>query len=319
MQPVLIIGSAGNVGTGVSTAFQAAGYEVFPIDAAIGPALEDVSDEELAKLLTSIGLVVYVAENGNRDDYKLDRELQGHNNNRFHSFGKRCRRLCDRACPPIFYIGGSWTKRQWDDHYVVHSDSPNKGASPVPYEEAKISAEANARSVSEAHQLDIVFIDWISVVPNLAPNFTVHKMTEEALSSGRITFSPGEFGRPLLHSSDAGRALMMLHEARNGGGVRQTGAHFECCLMPGSFTPFSVFAEVVQDTVRAHLHARKSDVSIAEIELVPQKQTPDSLQAQCVSHTFESLGFSPDSSLVCEGLRATCLHSIHQLQPDVDG
>ena len=44
--------------------------------------------------------------------------------------------------------------------------------------------------------------------PNFAPNFTTAKMTDEALrDAATISYSGGEYGRPLCHSEDAGRRL----------------------------------------------------------------------------------------------------------------
>ena len=81
----------------------------------------------------------------------------------------------------------------------------------------------------------------------MAPNFTIAKMVDEAIESGRVGFSAGEYGRPLLHSEDAGRALLLLceHEAAGAPFTGRTVSLFDVLLLPGSFTPFSRFAEVV--------------------------------------------------------------------------
>ena len=62
--------------------------------------------------------------------------------------------------------------------------------------------------------LRLTFYDWASVVPNLAPNFSIAKMAAAALAGEPVRYSAGDFGRPLLGAADAGRALLLATEAR---------------------------------------------------------------------------------------------------------
>jgi hypothetical protein len=239
------------------------------------------------------------------------------------------------------YVGGSWTKRVeravetgGADEYVVNDSSPNKVESKVEYEQAKISAEENAKKVGADTGFRITFADWISIVPNFAPNFSIAKMTAEAVFKRSITFSPGEYGRPMLHQKDAGNLLVAYCErARNRGLFASP--RFSTLLVPGIFIPFKTFADVVRSTVlELELHeqfgvpaesdgdgdatapqsssggdtgASQQDMpSKPPVQLVEQANTPAFLKTRCESAAADELGFEPEESMVLQGLRDSC-------------
>merc|ERR1711957_679035 len=136
--------------------------------------------------------------------------------------------------------------------------------------------------------------DWASVVPNFAPNFTVAKMVDAAMDSGCIEFSNGDYGRPLLGASDAGAALVLLTDLRLRTDAGSPGS-CQTVLLPGIFTPFRRFAEIVR--------AEAVNSAQCAAVLVPQTgTTPSFLSVRCESAKLSALGFEPDPAAVEAGL-----------------
>lgn len=269
-----VVGAAGNVGKGIVSALENAGHDVLPIDPQINSKLEDLSDREFVATFSQSGLCVYVADCGNRDEYERDPKLGEENTKRFSEF---CERL-ESVNPAIvvWYVGGSWTKRKPNAKWEVNDNSPNKSLKDCnPYEKAKISAEINAQKLSRKTR--IRYVDWPSIVPNLAPNFSITKMIVQAIKEGEISYSPGEFGRPLVDSSEAGEALAVL--INNDDSDKQ----FKKYLIPGYFVPFSLFATTVKKVVEAKTNKH---IRLTEIE-----NSPDFLKSKCRSDYLESKGF----------------------------
>ncbi len=130
----------------------------------------------MSALLCDVSDVVYTIDDGNRGHYSADDLISTTNLQRFECFVK-C--IAD-AVPAItvWYIGGSWTKRQYGNDngvMVVDDASPNKtdSALVVPYERAKCEAEEASRRSATRYGVRIHFVDYISVVPNLSPQFSI--------------------------------------------------------------------------------------------------------------------------------------------------
>ncbi|HEC64127.1 MAG TPA: NAD(P)-dependent oxidoreductase [bacterium] len=300
-EKVIIIGNDGNVGRGIVKALSD-NYSVTGIDVTSGKGIEDYSAEELKEMLHEGIDIVYAAEVGNRDEYETNLNLSEENNQRFREF---CLKITGTGIAVrLHYIGGSWTKRGIEG-LLVSDASPNKDLHDAnAYEKAKISAEENAETLAAELNLDISFYDWASVVPNFAPNFSIYKMTQEALDEGQITYSPGDYGRPLLHAVDAGRALRLIAEAE--GDI--ISGKFRKYLIPGVFTPFSKFAEIVREIVE--------DKTGKKIKLVEQKETPEFLKTKSESKHLKELGFKGSKEMVEEGLRETCEVALRDLGED---
>ena len=326
----LLLVGCGNVGAGIGLAFAKKGWQVTTIDpmealvpselrvapnAFLQSRLEDVEPGMLAGWVAGAyesfnnRAVVYAADCGNRDEYAADASLGPEQERRFESFvemlfkAHRDAQIGHGQMATIYYIGGSWTRRAalGTDPPLVGDGSPAKpDAECNPYERAKTRAQATAQRLAESLELEpcITFCDWPSVVPNFAPNFTIAKMTEEALSeAATISYTGGEYGRPLCHSEDAGRALLMLCERDH-----LVDAHIptdRVVLVPGHFTPFVTFAATVQSEVERRTGVRATLVESAA-------QPPATLKAHSRSMLFERLGFSPDEAMVEEGLRVAC-------------
>ena len=99
----LVLGSAGNVGAGIASAFRKADWKVIGVDSAFtGPesfhggdecfasSTEAMPDNWLLASLRKCSYVVYAAENGQRDDYETNSNLGESNNQRFRYFCERC-------------------------------------------------------------------------------------------------------------------------------------------------------------------------------------------------------------------------------------
>lgn len=271
---VPVVGAAGNVGRGIVKAFERKGLAVAPIDPQINTTLEALDESEFNRIFFSTAFAIYVADCGNRDEYAADPELYKKNNKRFAQFCNRVSKI--NSSLVIWYIGGSWTKRKPNAKWEVGDNSPNKDLKDCnPYEKAKISAEKNAQKLSR--KAKIRFVDWPSVVPNLAPNFSITKMVAQAIKEGEISYSPGEFGRPLADSSEAGEALAVLID--NDDPDKQ----YKKYLIPGYFVPFSLFATTVKEVVEAKT---KKHIGLTKIE-----NSPDFLKSKCKSDYLESKGF----------------------------
>eukprot|EP00928_Gymnodinium_smaydae_P054332 TRINITY_DN38121_c0_g1_i1.p1 TRINITY_DN38121_c0_g1~~TRINITY_DN38121_c0_g1_i1.p1 ORF type:complete len:346 (-),score=34.35 TRINITY_DN38121_c0_g1_i1:156-1193(-) len=322
---VLVIG-LGNVGRGIADAFaKTKAWHVVAVDPVsdLG-SLEGGSHRLLTctvddlpdSVLSDCHEIVYAAECGNRDEYAVCPELSAANVARFTRFAERCAR-CANGPRHIAYVGGSWTRRdvvvQADGTPLVCDENPEKDASTCnPYEKAKTTAHAHARDLSRKLAISITFYDWCSVVPNYAPNFSVNKMIAQALECGQIRYSAGDFGRPLMSSSDAGRALVTLTMARLTSRLKSSSntdsmleqPTFETILLPGVFVHFQRFAEIVSEEVESKCKCSRPEL-IAE-----DGSPPETLRARCNSTRLEAMGFIPDNCAVEEGLRATCREAL---------
>eukprot|EP00041_Stephanoeca_diplocostata_P033203 m.1091905 g.1091905 ORF g.1091905 m.1091905 type:complete len:256 (-) comp24291_c0_seq3:100-867(-) len=208
---------------------------------------------------------------------------------------------------------------------VVNDDSYNKIDPTVAYEMAKIEAEENAKQLAEELDISIVFFDWINVVPNVDPEFSIAKMTRDAINKRSIVYSKGEYGHPLLHTRDAGRLLVAYcQQVFLAGKAFPDGSNFACVLIPGNFTRFAVFADVVRNTLfELELEERYGgtlveagvsntnnshrDDSIKPVVLIEQKDTPGHFKTRCESRLSDELDFEADDALIREGLRESCI------------
>ena len=237
----------------------------------------------------------------------------------------------------IFYCGGSWTRRQPtifnndnDDtsSIVVNDDSPTKkNGGDNPYERAKTLSYWNAKALAKQHQdwCDICFIDYISVVPNFSPNFTIYKMVQSAIQDQKIIYSHGDdYGRPLLHTRDAGQIIATLaskeklmpsttttttttdDENDENISTEESGgtSSFRLVLLPGHFTPFEKFASIVKDVVT-------NETNIDQIRLEKQNSTPDFLRSKCMSkQLYNKIGFQPNESLIEDALIECAMEAV---------
>ena len=173
------------------------------------------------------------------------------------------------------------------------------------------------------------------MVPNYSPYFTIAKMTKEAMFKRTITFSPGDYGRPLLHRNDSGNLLVSFCESKR---KESSMGSFTKFLVPGCFTPFKTYADVVKATVKELELVEEFGEDPQEtggdggdeptqmsskkpIELISQDKTPDALRARCESRAADELKFVPKESLIKEGLRDSCIMAFRTLRhihgPDV--
>jgi len=306
----------GAVGSGIAAAFAAASWSVTSIDpynsmADIQRPIEDLSQEELLKLLTPVSEIVYAAECANRDEYSEPGSTLSEDNKRqFAQFIARIVGSWSHTSyyPHVAYAGGSWTRLQPLNN-IVGQDSPAKSSCDSnPYEVAKHEA-ASAASLLTQQGCSITFFDWISIVPNLAPNFTIAKMVASALETGTVEYSDGDFGRPLLHAQDAGRAVVMLAEERLRALTHQITSKvaFDTVVLPGVFTPFKTFAQIV---------SQEAYSPAASIALVTQKTpTPTFLSTRCEGSAdrLSRAGFVPDEAMVERGLRETAKSKLDEM------
>jgi len=352
----LLLVGVGNVGTGIARAFRRAGWRVTAIDPRPvarpwdGPestgdgfalrqsTIDELADADFAELLAAADEVVYAAECGNRDEYSAP-QLARENAARFRRFAERVARLAgnDAWAPHVAFVGGSWTRRAAtappsSGLLVVNDDSPAKPAEEAnAYEMAKGRAQRDAAALAASLRLRITFYDWASVVPNLAPNFSIAQMTRAALADGAVEYSDGDFGRPLLGAEDAGAALVMLtvdrlasERCRTDRGVPSlapfTGPTADVSaggcttvLLPGLFTTFERFATLVKEEVE--LAAGPSH----GVVLRPQAGgTPAILGARCESALLQRLRFAPRVVAVEEGLREACRAAIAGAREEAD-
>jgi nucleoside-diphosphate-sugar epimerase len=292
---ILLIGSEGNVGLGIKKAFENAGFSIVSIDPKINKAFEQYSDDELREIVYGLKDIIYSADLGNRDKYDEDKELWRQNNERFANFIQRISKISSSV--QIWYVGGSWTKRKPDSEWIVNDDSSNKNENEAnSYEKAKIHAEENARELSRF--VKIRFLDWASIVPNLSPNFTITKMIREALVDGKISYSSGFFGRPILDSVQAGEALVVLLG-------NDTKDKFKVILIPGTLVKFETFAEVVRDVIIKETGKK--------VELVRMENTPDFLKSTTESVSLAKLGFIPDKVRAIDALRTNAIEVYRML------
>lgn len=205
----------------------------------------------------------------------------------------------------VAYIGGSWTRRapaaspcDATVPLVTDLSPPKDDVDSNAYEKAKTRAHDVARQLSNELKIHVTFYDWASIVPNLAPNFTIAKMTAAALHDGKISYSEGDYGRPLLHAVDAGWALVKLTESR----LRSQPSdkeYFDTIVMPGTFLCFQRFASIVAAVVEAS--GKRTTV-----ELQRQDGAPSFLRTRCTSTRLAELEFAPSHERSEDGLRETC-------------
>ncbi|OGM27701.1 hypothetical protein A3D00_00395 [Candidatus Woesebacteria bacterium RIFCSPHIGHO2_02_FULL_38_9] len=292
---VVVIGGAGNVGQGITKAFKKHNWIVKVIDPQINTTFEELDDLELKKFF-SIKHIIYVAEIGNRDLYADHPNLAKQNNIRFKNFCKKISQINPKAI--IWYIGGSWTKRKSNKNWLITDKSPNKDLKDCnPYEKAKISAENNAKRLSKF--VKIRFLDWASIVPNFSENFTIPKMVKQALSQGKIIYSPGPYGRPLLETTQAGEALILLieHDSYK--------KQFNKFLLPGLFVSFTEFAQSVKNVIEEKTNKI--------IRLEKQSVTPNFLKSKTSSSHLEKLGFKPSKKTVLNALEKNAFLYLREL------
>ncbi len=291
----IVVGGTGNVGRGVVESFEKSGWQVEIIDPQVNKKFEDLSQEELENLLSGINHIIYAAESGNREDYEANLNLSQENNRRFKDFIERV--ACTNPSIVVWYIGGSWTKRKPDESWLVTDNSPNKPLDECnEYEKAKVMAQENARRLSD--KIRIRFLDWVSIVPNLAPNFSIPRLVTQAIKEGKITYSPGGYGRPLLEAVQAGEALLLL--VANDGNER-----FRKFLIPGVFVKFEAFAQAVKKVIEQETGR--------EIKLEMQTQTPEFLKTKTHSDYLESLGFVPDRKRIIKALEINARESLKEV------
>lgn len=330
----IVVGAAGQVGRGVSESFALGRWDVVAIDpnineyfreqpriSCVGKRVEELSDEQIRSYLMEKGCrhICYVADEGNRDVYASNPELRRENDDRFSSFVERVCEVWQTIRPQrrngekihVSYCGGSWTRRQMNRNFVVSDDSPAKdGGGSNNYERAKTDAFDNARRLSWMYGrwIDVTFFDYISVVPNYSPNFTMGKMVRDALELRKIAFSDGDFGRPLLHGRQAGGVLVALAEkwrskqSDDPSDDDKPSDGFDSVLLPGHFTTFRRFAEIAKEVAIEYC----DNLSDGDVVLEPRENTPDFLRSRCVSPRLRGeIGFVPDAAMVDEGLRDT--------------
>ena len=220
---MLLVG-CGNVGQGVALAFARAGWHVVTVDpsAALVPeelrsaphvshkmCVEDVPAASFLHMVGACREIIYAADCGNRDTYASDPKLADDNVLRFEAFARRvdaARRDYsargadagpDNLGVRVRYIGGSWTRRapapSSDPPIVGDASEPKDASACNPYEHAKNVACARARALAAELWLPITFCDWASIVPNLAPNFSIANMADEALDANQIGYTPGDY------------------------------------------------------------------------------------------------------------------------------
>lgn len=269
-----VIGGAGNVGKGIAAALQREGRSVAIIDPSVNSTWQGLDNDSFAEKFKG-ATVIHAADVGNRDLYVSDPNLAERQREELYELVSRLV-ICVGE-PPLWYIGGSWTRLQWDDSFEITDTSPSKlWDSQVPYEQAKSLAKKCATELSEL--FPIRFVDYISIAPNLSDNFSICRMVREGVTSGTVTYSPLPYGRPLLTSEDAGHALVTLMTSDD------TESRFHRYWIPGAFVPFRDFAFAVRDVLRE---------CGREVTLLEQTETPDSLKVTTRSEYLTSLGFTP--------------------------
>ena len=255
----------------------------------------------------------------------------------------------------VSYIGGSWTRRQQsqqspprytctddaandnnnnndddDDMLVIHDDSSAKtGGGSNPYEIAKSNAQTNAQKVSSKYSIPVTFYDYISIVPNYAPNFSVNHMVRSGLECGVIKFSPGDYGRCLLHAAEAGCFVVKLMEKRmdDSCSTRRSSSSsssssnkeslFETILVPGHFVSFRTFANIAKEVLAGNINSCDGDDG-EEIRLETYAQTPDELRSRCISSRGITIGTN-DSSMVLDGLKEAAVYSLKRYREERSG
>ena len=232
-------------------------------------------------------------------------------------------------------VGAGRTRRKIIDddnnntnNYIVsdNSDSKDNGGDNL-YEKAKTSAYNNVQQLYDTLNCkdwcSITFYDYISVVPNYSPNFTIHKMVQQAFLEDTITYSVGDdYGRPLLHSKQAGDIVRIYSEKLYSNIISSNNIattttilpprKFNLMLIPGYFIKFETFATICKEEMMKHLQQQQGDDgATTNITFQYQKSTPNFLKTKCESsYVNDELLIQPDKKLVLDGLRDTAIYSI---------
>ena len=261
-------------------------------------------------------------DDGNRDNYTHNPNL-GHNNNvRFEMLVKRIADTRDQVknystnnvdgddvSVHISYIGGSWTRLQPNVNQIVNESSPvREGGGSNPYEIAKTSAEQNAKKMSIMHSIGITFYDYISIVPNYSSNFSINRMVRSGMEDNVIKYSSGDYGRPLLHSVQAGefvanvieKQILDSHHTANQ-------VQYETIVVPGHFVSFETFADIAKEVIESR-NGSDGGNATNNIAFKTYEQTPDELRTRCIP----TEGIEIDASLINEGLKESAVHSLMQ-------
>ena len=329
---IIIVGANGNVGQGILDAASkrvsnpsGRQWSVVAVDPAfedgnessdqyqIYPStLEDISEDTFDGWFDQAQHTefVYAAEDGNRDNYASNPKLGQENDDRFEAFVKRvaaCTQTKQHTRTHISYIGGSWTRRQAIDGIVSDSSPTKPGGGSNPYEIAKTRAESNACRLSTDLGVGITFFDMISVTPNCAPNFSVNQMASSAIDTGTIRYSPGDYGRPLLHTNQAGDMVVSLIERRIADSFPCTTGRYDVVLIPGHFVLFRDFALIAKEVVEK---SGKRQDNILEEQM---GETPAVLKTRCESRRLKDIGVVPNGKMAIDGLRQSAEAALESL------
>ena len=146
-----------------------------------------------------------------------------------------------------------------------------------------------------------------------------------------LRYPVGDYGRPLLHTNDAGKLLRLFCDKYFlQGAPFPDGSYFACVLVPGSFTRLSTYADVVRNTLfELELEERYGgdlasagvsntensdrDDSVKPATLKELKESPgDQFRMRCESRISDELHFEPDDALIRAGLRESCIAIYNQ-------
>ena len=263
-------------------------------------------------------------DDGNRDNYTKNSNLGHDNNVRFEMLVKRIADTRDQVTNynknnvdddnvsvHISYIGGSWTRLQPNDDKNVNELSPVKeGGGSNPYEIAKTGAEQNAQALSTMHSIGITFYDYISIVPNYASNFSINRMVRSGIEGNVIKYSPGDYGRPLLHSVQAGEFVAKVIEKQILDSLLHTTnqVQYETIVVPGHFVSFETFADIAKEVID-NRNSNDDGHATNNITFETYGQTPDELRTRCTPSTK---GIEIDISLIKKGLKESAVHTLKQ-------
>ena len=295
----LIIGGAGNVGHGIAQAIkQNPGNELTIIDPKINSTFEDVVYEQLEKILLNTDIIIFSTDVGKSELYEINQDIAVDNILHFNN----CCNTISKINPnvPIWYVGGSWTKRKPNRFWIVDEDSPNKAMEESnAYERSKIQSENNASHISSMLSLKIRFVDYISIIPNLFPDFTLCRYSEQAILKSKIEYIDGDMGRPLLTSFIAGRMLLKIIE------MDDPSKMFDVFLVPGVFIEFKTFAEIAKKVVDKRL---KSDII-----LNPISSNQEYLRTTIKSKLFEYFDMDELKNEVLKSLDQNVVYFLGQM------
>lgn len=124
-----------------------------------------------------------------------------------------------------------------------------------------------------------------------------------------IKYSPGDYGRPLLHSAQAGEFVANVIEKQILDSHHTTNqVQYETIVVPGHFVSFQTFANIAKEVLE---NKNSSDDGHAANNIVFEtyEQTPDELRTRCTPSTK---GIEIDASLINEGLKESAVHTLKQ-------